>query len=141
MSLTKWVLIGAGAAIGGGLIFSLAMIPLGRPTLWELPAAPKLANTEHLIRSEGSPDYSWTVYQNDAETGLLPCGDYLDAEDDQSAAFCADDGEVRFEKRSAKSWDLLSGGTHYRYRCEPGSSMKDALLQCELDTWGSLFPS
>lgn len=138
MSLTKGVLIGAGALIGAGLIFSLAMIPLGKPTLWGLVGAPKIVNTENLVRADGA-DYSWTVYRNDDETGLLPCGDNLDTEDKKTAAFCSKGGAIRFETISESTRDLLVGGTHYRFECTPGSSVKGALLQCELDPLGSLF--
>lgn len=140
MNLTKWVLTAAGMLIGIGLIFSLAMVPLGRPTLWDLAGAPRLINTEDLIQAEGAPDYTWTIYRNESKTGLLPCGDYLDAEDDQSAAFCSEDGSIRFENRSERGWDLLIGNTHYSYECSSDGSAKGAILQCELDPWGSLFP-
>lgn len=122
---------------------SLAPIPFGKPSPWQLIAAPKVVNTEYLIRDSGEPDYTWTVHLNSVRVGLDACSDF-----DSPAPRAGDTGvfysrakDIELENTGADTI-LRVGNTAYRYNCVAdgaSSATIDALLGCEVDPWRSLF--
>ena len=140
MSLTKIVAITVGVLVLLGFGFSMAMSLQGKPTIWGLIGAPKIANTDKLMGAADEVNYPWKVYTNDSTLGLLPCGDLTPDQpsDENTGEWCSEKGEAKLT-RTKDSSVLNLNGTAFHYSCKPGSSLPGSLLECDLDSWGSLF--
>lgn len=122
---------------------SLAPIPFGKPTPWQLIAAPALVNTDNLIRDSGEPDYTWTVHLNSVRVGLDACSGFDSPEPraGDTGVFCSKAKDISLENTGTETI-LRVGNTAYRYNCVedgPSSATIAALLVCEVDPWGSIF--
>lgn len=140
MSLTKIVAITVGVLVLLGLGFSMVMASQGKPTIWGLIGAPKIANTDKLMGAADEANYPWKVYTNDKTLGLLPCGDLTPDQpgDEELGEWCSSKGEAKLTRTNDSSV-LNFNGTAFHYSCKPGSSLPGALMECSLDPWGSLF--
>lgn len=123
--------------------FSLAMIPLGKPTPWQLIGAPAVVNTDNLISASGEPDYLWTVHFNDVSVGLLPCEGFGEIEPKAGdiGVFCSEAEDIELENTPTETI-LRVDGTSYRYSCVPdsvGSEIIEPLLKCEVEPMDSIF--
>ena len=48
---------------------SLAPLPFGKPSPWQLIAAPEVVNTEYLVSESGEADYTWTAHPSGGRVG------------------------------------------------------------------------
>ena len=143
MSVTKavvGVLVGL-IVLAVGL--SLAMIPFGKPTLWQLIGAPSVVNAQNLVKESGEPDFPWTVHLNEVSVGLLPCEGFESAQPLASdfGTFCSKGEDIELEN-NASGTVLRIGKTSYRYDCEedgPVAANIAPLLRCEVNARDSLF--
>lgn len=122
---------------------SLAPIPFGKPSPWQLIAASKVVNTEHLVSDSGEPDYTWTVHLNSVRVGLDACGgfDSPAPRAGDTGIFCSKAKAIELENTATETI-LRVGNTAYRYGYVAdgaSSATIDALLGCEVDPWRSLF--
>lgn len=143
MSVVKVVVSFFVGIIVLAVALSLAMIPLGKPTLWQLIGAPDVVNAEGLVRESGEPDYIWTVHFNDVSVGLLPClgFDTPAPRAGDIGTFCSKAQDISLENTATETIVKVKD-TSYRYKCvESGASSAtiSALLVCEVDPLGSIF--
>lgn len=131
------------ALIGLAVLGSLALIPLGKPTPWQLIGAPELVNSQNLVSDSGEPDFIWTVHLNEVGVGLVPCGGFASSQPKAGdpGTFCAKGKGIEL-KNSASGTALKIGKTTYRYDCEPDGAPAaglDPLLKCKVNSRASLF--
>jgi hypothetical protein len=122
---------------------SLAMIPLGKPTPWQLIGAPDVVNSQNLIKESGEPDFPWTVHLNDVSVGLLPCEGFESAQPlaGDIGTFCSEAQDIELEN-SATGTVLRIGKTSYHYDCEADGVIAAniaPLLRCEVNAKDSIF--
>ena len=122
---------------------SLALIPLGKPTPWQLIAAPDVVNSENLVRPSGEPDYTWTVHLNDVSVGLTACRgfDTPQPRAGEIGVFCSEAEDIELENTLTETI-LRVDGVSYHYSCASdgvASPGFDRLLRCEIEPLESIL--